>query len=152
MQALVNEVRQLRLAIQRSNLNTYHAQVTLERFRLQQQQVNRVNEKLDVVRSRLAQLKLDQTRVSADAKRVEDNLTTETDPGKRHDLEAFRQSLKLELERMVPTETQAREQETLLTGQLQIEQAKLAELNERLDALQKELEFVDKPQPGVKRQ
>ena len=42
MQALVNEVRQLRLAIERSNLSAYQAQVTLERLRWQQPRVDRL--------------------------------------------------------------------------------------------------------------
>jgi hypothetical protein len=37
-------------------------------------------------------------------------------------------------------ETRLRENESQLTAQLQIEQAKLAELNDQLDALQRELE------------
>ena len=40
MQSLLSEVHQLRLAIQRSNLNTYHAQIAIERMRLQQQRVD----------------------------------------------------------------------------------------------------------------
>src|SRR5262245_66151070 len=46
MQALLNEVRQLRLAIQRSNLSSYHAQVIIERMRSQQQSVDRLTDRL----------------------------------------------------------------------------------------------------------
>jgi hypothetical protein len=44
------------------------------------------------------------------------------------------------------------QQESQLLAQLQPEQARLNELNERLDAAQKELEVGDKPQAGGKRQ
>ena len=152
MQAILNEVHLLRLAIQRSNLNTYHAQVTLERFRLQQQQVNRLNEKMDSVRARLAKIKLDQDGISEEVKQAESNLAKEADPAKRRELEKVQQGLKLGMDHIAKLETQVREEETQLVGQLQVEQAKLTELNERLDALQKELEIVDKPQPGGKRQ
>jgi len=148
MQALLNEVRQLRLAIQRSNLNTYHAQVTLERLRLQQQRVDRLNEKLEKVRAELAEIRSHQARLPEDLKRVEDELAKETDPNRRRELEGIQQYLKRAPEHLV----EMQEQEALLAGQLQPEQAKLNELNERLDALQKELEVVDKPQPGGKRQ
>jgi DNA repair exonuclease SbcCD ATPase subunit len=151
MQALLNEVHQLRLAIQRSNLNTYHAQVTLERFRLQQEQVNRLHEKLEGVRARLAEMKLQQPRLAEELKRTEENLGHEADAAKRRGLENFQQQLKSEQERLAQMEAQVREQEAQLTAQQQAEQAKLAELNERLDALQKELEVVDKPPTNGKR-
>ncbi len=152
MQALLNEVHQLRLAIQRSNLNTYHAQVTLERLRLQQQRVERLSGKLEDVRTRIADLKSHQPRLSDEIKRAEQDLNREPDPVKRPDLERMLQNFKSEFERLAQLETREREQETQLAIQLQAEQAKLNEINERLDTLQKELEVVDKPQPDGKRQ
>jgi len=152
MQALLSEVHQLRLAIQRSNLNTYHAQVTLERFRLQQQQVDRLNDKLGGVRAQIARLQIDKSRLQGDSPRLEAQLSQESDPGKRRELENQQQAIKLEVERLLETVSQQREMESQLNGQLQIEQAKLNELNERLDALQKELENMDKPQQNGQRQ
>ena len=150
MQALLNEVHQLRLAIQRSNLNTYHAQVTLERLRLQQQRVDRLSEKLEKVRIELAEIRSHQAKLPEDLKQVEDNLAKETDPNKRRELEAVLQILKREPERLAQALTQALEQEAQLIAQLQPERVKLNELNDRLDTLQKELEVVDKPQPSGK--
>jgi hypothetical protein len=63
MQALLNEVRQLRMAIQRSNVDTYRAQVTIERLRLQQQRVERLNEKLEGVREKIADINSNQSRL-----------------------------------------------------------------------------------------
>src|SRR5262245_30190260 len=54
MQALVNEVRQLRLAIQRSNLSASQTQVALERMRAQQQSVDRLSERLRWAREEAA--------------------------------------------------------------------------------------------------
>jgi hypothetical protein len=34
LQSLLSEVHQLRLVLQRANLNTYHAQITIERMKL----------------------------------------------------------------------------------------------------------------------
>ena len=147
MQALLSEVHQLRLAIQRSNLNTYHAQVTLERLRLQQQQVDRVNDKLGGARALIARVQMDRSRLQADLPRLETQLSQESDPGRRRDMENQQQAIKLEVERQLETISQQRELESQLSAQVQVEQAKLNELNERLDALQKELENVDKPQP-----
>lgn len=152
MQALLNEVRQLRIAIQRSNLNTYHAQVTLERLRIQQQSVDRLNEKLGEVRERIAKAKIDQAQLPEHLRTVESKLSQETDPAKRRELENTQNQLKFESERLTQLETQGREMEAQLNGQLQTEQAKLNELNDRLDILQKELEIEAKPQPNGKRQ
>jgi len=146
-QALLSEVHQLRLAIQRSNLNTYHAQVTLERLRLQQQQVDRLNDKLAGARALIARVQIDKSRLQGDLPRVEAQLSQESDPGRRREIENQQQAIKLEVERQLETISQQRELESQLNGQLQVEQAKLNELNDRLDTLQKELENVDKPQP-----
>ena len=148
MQALVNEVRQLRLAIERSNLSAYQAQVTLERIRWQQPRVDRLNEKLEKVRAEIAELRSRQASASEDLKYIENELGKETDQRKRRELEQA-----LQMTKRLPEElAQSEQQEAQLLAQLQPEQAKLNEFNERLDAWQKELEVVDKPQPGGKRQ
>ena len=88
MQALLNEVRQLRLAIQRSNLNAYHAQVTFERVRMQQQRVDRLNEKLSETREQIARMKMEGAQLPEYARGIESKLSQETDPAKRHELGA----------------------------------------------------------------
>src|SRR5262249_37781338 len=139
MQALLNEVRQLRLAIQRSNLNAYHAQVTFERVRMQQQRVDRLNEKLSEAREQIARMKMEEAQLPEYARGVESKLSQETDPAKRRELEDRQKQLKFEMERLSQIEAHQRETESQLNAQLQIEQAKLNELNDGLDALQKEL-------------
>src|SRR5262245_30496739 len=87
MQALVNEVRQLRLAVQQSNLSAYHAQVTLERLRWQQPRVDRLNEKLEKVRAELAETRLRQARAPETLRYIENELAKEKDPRKRREME-----------------------------------------------------------------
>ena len=67
-------------------------------------------------------------------------LAQETDAAKRAEAERSLQSLKVELEEVNRKEQQEQAYEVQLQAQLQTEQAKLAELNERLDTLQRELE------------
>ncbi|MGH9837181.1 MAG: hypothetical protein ACREEM_00175 [Blastocatellia bacterium] len=98
---------------------------------LQQQQVNRPNEKLEDTRAKIAEIKSNQPKVAEEIKRAEGNLSREADPAKHNQWGEIQQSMKSESERLIQMETQAREQETRLAGQLQVEQAKLAELNER---------------------
>ena len=147
MQDLVNEVRQLRLAIERSNLSAYRAQVTLERIRWQQPRVDRLKEKLEEVRAEIAELRSRQASAPEDLKYIENELRKETDPGKRRELEQAQLMLKRQPEDLVQFE----QKESQLLAQLQPEQARLNELNERLDAAQKELEVGDKHQAGSKR-
>lgn len=81
-------------------------------------------------------------------------LVQETNAAERADRERYAQRLKAELEELTQKEQQEQGYETQLQAQLQIEQAKLNELNEQLDTLQRELETQmssDKPQPSGKR-
>jgi len=151
IQALLNEVRQLRLAIQRSNLNSYRAQVALERLRLQQQEVDRLNDKLGAAREQIAILQREKSNVSGEIQRLEGQLSQEADPSKRRELENQQQMTKLALARLPEMMSQARETESLLSGQLQMEQAKLNELNDRLDTFQKELENLANSQQNGNR-
>jgi peptidoglycan hydrolase CwlO-like protein len=154
LQALLGEVHQLRLAMQRANLNTYHAQITIERMKLQQQRVDRLTAQLGEVRNQLAETRKPLSWIPATIKNDEMRLTQETDAAKRADFERSIQSLKADLEEAIRKEQQLQTYETQLQAQLQAEQAKLNELNERLDSLQRELETQlsgDKPQPSGKR-
>jgi predicted nuclease with TOPRIM domain len=154
MQALLGEVQQLRLAIQRSNLNIYHAQIAIERMRLQQQRVDRQTEQLRGVRDHVAQIKMGQAEVQEELKRIERRLSEEADVVRRRDLEGPYESMKTRLAQMVQEEMRLREQESQLVAQLQTEQGRLAELNDQLDALQRELQIPpaeNKPQQSGKR-
>ena len=152
MQALLGEVRQLRLAIQRSNLNTYHAQVTLERLRLQQQRVDRLTEKLGEARKELAAMRRNMAELPEASKKLEAQLARESDANKRRELEGKQELFKSMIETAPEEVAKLQETESALSGQLQIEQVKLNELNDRLDTLQKELEVVDKPQQNGKQE
>jgi len=152
MQALLGEVRQLRQAIQRSNLNTYHAQVTLERLRLQQQRVDRLTEKLGEARKELAAMRRNMAELPEAIKKLEAQLARESDANRRRELEKNQELFKSMIESGPEDVAKLQETESELSGQLQIEQVKLNELNDRLDTLQKELEVIDKPQQNGKRQ
>jgi flagellar biosynthesis GTPase FlhF len=142
MQALLGEVHQLRLAIQRSNLNTYHAQIALERMRLQQQRVDRLGEQLRETREHAAQIKMAQTEMQEELKRAERRVNEEADAVKRRNYEDQHEAVKTRVAQMAQEETRLREQEPQLVAQLQAEQGRLTELNDQLDALQRELQIA----------
>jgi len=154
IQALLNEVRQLRLAIQRSNLSAYHAHVIIERMRSQQQSVDRLADRLRGIRDQLDHGKMAQSEFQDLLKKIEGRLNLERDPDKRDDLEEQQETFKTRLGSLAQQETRLREVESQLAQQLQTEQAKLADLNEQLDALQRELEIPpaeNKPPQSGKR-
>ena len=139
MQALLNEVRQLRLAIQRSTLSAHNAQAIIERMRSQQQLVDRLTDRLRETRDRVANVKLGQIDLQGELKRSEGRLSRDNrqaDPVEEENQEI----VKTRLGFLAQEEARMREQESQIVAQLPIEQARLAELNDRLDALQRELE------------
>ena len=158
MQALVNEVRQLRLAIQRSNLSAHHSQVVIERMRSQQQTVDRVADRLRWAREEASRhrmyMPLQQAEIQNRLKLIEGDLSENLSANARRAKERELETTKQRLGMMGQEETRVRETESQLAAQLQIEQAKLAELNDQLDALQRELEMPpveNKPSQGGKR-
>ena len=154
LQALLGEVHQLRVALQRSNLNTYHAQITIERMKLQQQRVDRLTAQLADIRGQLVKTRASMSQLSTVIKNVESELARETNAARRADLEQSYRSFKAELEEATQKEQQQQEAETTLNAQLLLEQAKLTELSERLDTLQRELETqisTEKQPPSGKR-
>jgi chromosome segregation ATPase len=141
MQALLNEVRQLRLAIQKSNLSAYHAQLIIERMRSQRQHVDRLTERLRETRDRIANGKIPQAEFEHELKKNDRFLSQEWPAERRQDLEEQHDMFKTRLAALAKEETRLQEVESQLTAQLQIEQARLAELDDQLDALRRELEM-----------
>jgi len=141
MQALLNEVRQLRLAIQRSNLSAYQAQLIIERMRSQRQHVDRLTERLRDTRERIANGKIPQAEFQHELKRIEGRLSQEREAERRQDMEEQQDMFKTRLAALAKEETRLQEVESQLAAQLQIEQARLAELDDQLDSLRRELEI-----------
>jgi chromosome segregation ATPase len=141
MQALLNEVRQLRLAIQRSNLSAYHAQLIIERMRSQRQHVDRLAERLRDTRDRIANGKIPQAEFQHELKKIERLLSQDVPAERREDLEEQQDVFKTRLAALAKEETRLQEVESQLNTQLQIEQARLTELDDQLDALRRELEM-----------
>ena len=139
-QALLNEIKLLRQTLQRTSVSSFRAQVLTERLRVQQDQVNQLSREVEGLRSMLTDGRLGQPWMAERVKEVESQLERETDPVRRQQLERQSKQIQLEAERQSQRVAQQRERETQLTTKLQTEQAKLNELNERLDTLERELE------------
>lgn len=141
MQALVVEVRLLRKDLQAANGNALKAQLLLYRLQLQQAAVARASERLSDARGRLADMHRHRTEVAATLKRFEDSLdNTDISPQDRKQIQNEISRDKAELETLAAEEQQRQTAEMEAEEQLRTEQAKLGELENRVDRLEKELE------------
>ena len=148
LRALLDEVRQLRLAIERSNLGTFRVQVAIERMRSQQGRVDSVARDLENLRLQLSSMKMSRAQSESRLKDLEDQMTDETETARKAQLERQYKEAKRSIDAQVKWEEQTRERETQLSVRLQEEQGKLSEINNRLDTFERELEqeqYEDKP-------
>jgi predicted nucleic acid-binding Zn-ribbon protein len=140
VQALLVEVRQLRLALERSAIVAPRIQVMLQRVQMQQDAANRASKDLDDVRNQILNLANQERGTTTQLKEMEKGAEVEQDPARRKSLENEAQMFKGILEQQATSMTQMRAREAEAEGRLQTEQAKLSELNERLNVLERQLE------------
>lgn len=138
---LLNEVRQLRLTLQMSNLLTYRTQILVERLRVQQGVVDRLAQELAQLQQEAPEENLFDPQSPDIAREQENLINREPDVARRNEMEA---SFKLIRRQLTRQEQLRREREATLTMRLQAEQGKLGELNDRLDALEREMETPPK--------
>jgi hypothetical protein len=141
MQALVAEVRQLRKDLQASNGNALKAQILLQRLQFQEAAVARTLKRLNDARGRLAATQRHRAEVADASKRFEELLeNTETSSEDRQRFQGEISAKKQELEALAAVEQQQQAAEMEAEEQLRTEQAKLSELEERVDRLEKNLD------------
>lgn len=139
-QALLKEMRQLRLAFERTNITIFRAQILVERIRLQQGRVEGLQQQLEELRNQSSDSRLNQAQLAERFKEIESRITQERDSSLRSELEKERRELKNLIDQHSVWEERQREKENQLLAQLQIEQDRLSKLNDRLDTLERELE------------
>lgn len=147
MQALLTEVRQLRVALERSMVLAPRIQVTLQRMQLQQDAVSRAAREVEDVRHQLAKSAAEEASVPAQIRDLEASALREQDPERRKAMENEVKAMKFLMEGRQAGDSQLRARESDIAGRLQAEQAKLDELNERLNSLERMLEAPPPKQP-----
>ena len=140
IQALLVEVRQLRMALENSTSIVPRIQLAGQRLQAQQERVDRFSRELRDHRSQIAQHSAERDREAANMKQLETEMAQNSDPARHKDLERVLKLLPGEIERMSTREQQERAQEAELATQLQTEQAKLAAMAEQLEALDRKLQ------------
>jgi septation ring formation regulator EzrA len=138
IEALLSEVRQLRRTVEKTLSVGPRMQVILQRAQLQEQKVSRLSQQLDEVRKQIADETAHQTAIAERLANIEQDISAEADARRRAQLEDMRKEFKMVAGRAPDQHLAARESE--LANSLQTEQAVLNELNEKLDALDRQLE------------
>lgn len=147
LQALLSEVRQLRLTLQRTNLSVFRAHIMIERLRMQQERVDRLTRLIEENQNELTGSGLSRSQLTERSQDLESQIKAEQDAGRRAQLEAQYKELKYIMDMQTERETQLRARHVQLTTQLQTERAKLDEIESRLEALERELELLPANKP-----
>lgn len=131
LRTLVEEVRLLRGALERSQRDALLLQATVERLRLQQEMVHRLDQKLDDCRSELVAAEAGLTRLPEHIGELERRLSGAEDVTQRTLLESELKAAQLSLEEQKESAVRQRQRAEQLTSQLQDEKQKLDDLFER---------------------
>jgi hypothetical protein len=127
LQALLMEIRQLRQTL-----------VVIQRLGVQQQHVDALSRQLDQVREQIARSAQESNALMAAMTANESRLAKEQQNGfVRHDIEDEIKKVKVVMEEKAVRDTQQQARESQLAGELQAEQAKWRELNDRLVGLER---------------
>jgi hypothetical protein len=138
--ALLTEVRQLRLAMERSATMTPRIQLLTSRMSLQDERVSRMSRQAEGLRDEVDRLAVQGRELAMRAKQLEEALAAETDPQRRSELEEVQRSVKAETELQAERRQLTRAREAEAASALATEQARWTELSERLDELESLLE------------
>jgi len=140
LQELLAEVRQLRMTMQKTLSLGPRMQLLLQRAQFQEQRVARVQQQLDDIRKQISAETSRQTAATERLAKIEQDISAESDAARRSQLEDMRAGLKMVLGNGPDPQLRAREGE--LNNALVAEQATLAEFNDKLDSLERQLESL----------
>ncbi len=138
LKELLDEVRQLRIDLNRMSSNAYRAQMVIERLRLQQGQVNRLTIELNKVTTEISDLKPERTGLKEQIKALEKRWETGLIP----DTEL--KAAKAAMERLNQREQSLVEREPQLIAELNVERGNLEALKARLDEIEREILTIGK--------
>ncbi len=129
LQELVKEVRQLRATLQRMNTTVYKGQMMMERLKLHQEQVNRIERELRETRESLSDLRSQEMRL----KQLVNYTSNRVKAGTANEPELV--NLNAEYNVIRERQSRAMMRESQLAVELSSERNTLNVLNERLNTL-----------------
>ncbi len=140
LQALLNEVHQLRVDLQTTAVTMQRVQIVLYRLQSQTSLVTRTSSQLDQARSQLGFTQTQKKSMTAQVQQMEESLRNTQDPIERKHLQEALPQMKNNLERVTAEEQRFQSMQIDAETQWRAEQAKLADLQDQLDRLDKVLD------------
>ena len=139
LQALVTEIHQLRLAVERTGAATPKIQITMQRLQLQEQKVMRISDQLAELRKQITAVSGRNNLVIA-VQNLNAQIDQEQDAAHKKALQEQLHGITAMVEEQGRMLQQLRTQEAELAGSLRLEQAKAEELSDHLTALERSLD------------
>lgn len=144
LQALVAEIRQLRQDLQVTTVASQRVQIVLYRLQAQTALVTRATARLDEARANLGHTQSERTDLAARVPRIEDTLRNSQNPTEHKSLEDAVSQLKARMESLAGDEQRLQAREAEADSQLRAEQARLSDLQDQLDKLDKILDSLSR--------
>jgi chromosome segregation ATPase len=141
MNELLNEVRKLGQDLRKMTANTYRTQTVFEKLRLDQDQLSRASIEQGRVRVQVAAIRASRVELTEKFK----DLDRKFQIGAIADTELT--AIKAQLAELDPREAELLTRDSQLTAEINLAQARVEELNKRLDALERELATIGNEKP-----
>ena len=148
LQALLAEMRQLRLEVRTATIAAQRAQILIYRVQAQQAVVTRLSQRVDNNGSRLTQNQNEQKMFAGQIKRLEDLRDNQNESERKQTDEQLTQ-MKARIEQLGTEEQEMLPRKIQLEEELRMEQTKLAQLHDELDRIDKALEQTASPRDNV---
>src|SRR5262245_871002 len=142
LQAVLEELRQLRRDLYGMTLVAQRVQILLYRIQLQDDAMKKASQRYDQTNAKLRDAERNRSEAANGLKMAEEKLVSLQNPNERGQLEEVVREMKRRVEMWSHEESSYRAAETAAAGDLRAEQAKLAELQQRLDLLEQQLESL----------
>jgi hypothetical protein len=137
---LLTEVRGLRLAMERAEVNNTRVQLLVARIQLQEQRIAELSRRSAAVRTELRQIEAESSGVIAESQRMEAAVRDgKASPEEREQLERASGVMKSQIEAVERRRQELSNDDAFLNQQLTLEQGRWNEINERLDQLERSL-------------
>lgn len=141
LQALLMEVHQLRQDIEAMTLASQRVQIALHALQMQDSAVARAAQRLDATRNKCSVAEVDRLHMASDVQRLEGAFGSGTmGQAEAKDLQSLLTQRKSEIEAKTAEVQTCQAAEAEASNQLRIEQAKLGDLQDRIERLDKTLE------------
>ncbi len=139
--AILREVQLIRASIPRSNLNTFMADTTMARIKMQKDIIDRLTTRVEEIKLNIRKSNDEDDERRIIKRSLEERLQRTIDPVQRAGIEYAIEQIKNKTSSGYQTVQDLRAQEFRLSSQIQTEQRNLDDYNTRLDKLLNELEL-----------